>query len=102
MSVCNFQYFLQTSSHDKFSFNAIVSVVVPYSSVPQIYNVLYPINLQYLAKTSADNTLPIKLPKCGTLLHYGNADVIRIFLLLSFGKTILFLLDLINFGPTLF
>lgn len=33
----------------------------------------------YLAKTSADKTQPIILPRCGTLLTYGSAEVTRIF-----------------------
>ncbi len=36
-----------------------------------------------LAKTSADKTQPIILPKWGTLFTYGNADVISIFSLES-------------------
>lgn len=35
--------------------------------------------IKYLAKTSADNTQPIILPRCGTLLTYGSAEVTRIF-----------------------
>jgi hypothetical protein len=33
-----------------------------------------------LANTSAERTQPITLPKCGTLLTYGSADVMRTFL----------------------
>lgn len=36
-------------------------------------------SISYLAKTSADRTHPIMLPKCGTLLTYGRAEVIKIF-----------------------
>jgi len=32
-----------------------------------------------LAKISAERTQPIIFPKCGTLLTYGRADVIKIF-----------------------
>lgn len=34
----------------------------------------------YLANMSADKTQPIILPKCGTLLTYGKAEVISTFL----------------------
>ena len=40
----------------------------------------------YREKTSAESTLPIMLPKCGTLLTYGKADVMRMFLLPSSGR----------------
>lgn len=45
------------------SAKALFSVVVPYSSVPQMYKVrLLRVRL-YLAKTSADIVEPIRLPK---------------------------------------
>lgn len=69
-----------------FSYNAFTSVAVPYSSVPHTYNVLYPLNLEYLAKVSALNTHPIIFPKWGTLLTYGNALVINTFLLSFYGN----------------
>ena len=40
-----------------------------------------------LAKTSAESTQPTMLPKCGTLLTYGKADVINIFLSPLTGST---------------
>lgn len=35
--------------------------------------------LEYLAKTSAERTQPIRFPRCGTLFTYGRADVISTF-----------------------
>jgi len=64
---------------------ALNSVVVPCSSVPQIYIVLYPRNLQYLVYASALKTQPISVPRCGKLLQYGSALVTKIFLLPSSG-----------------
>lgn len=46
----------QISLGEQFSSIALVSVAVPYSSVPHIYIALYPLNRQYLAYTSALKT----------------------------------------------
>lgn len=48
-----------------------------------------PLALAYLANVSADKTLPITLPKCGTLFTYGSALVIRIFRSPSLGRIFL-------------
>ena len=47
---------------------------------------LYFINLQNLAYTSALKTQPIILPKWGILFQYGNAEVINIFFYPTLGK----------------
>lgn len=64
---------------DRPSSKAFVSVAVPYSSVPQMNKVLLLQRREYLANTSADRTQPIMLPRCGTLLTYGKAEVINTF-----------------------
>ena len=40
-------------------------------------NKLIRLNENYLAKTSALRTAPMIFPKCGTLLTYGRAEVIK-------------------------
>lgn len=46
-----------------FSAMALVSVAVPYSSVPHTYNVTLPQRRENRAKMSADRTQPMMLPK---------------------------------------
>lgn len=70
---------LQISRGVMWSACARVSVAVPYSSVPHTYSVFSPRCRQNRANTSALSTQPIRLPRCGTLFTYGNADVIRMF-----------------------
>lgn len=64
------------------------SVAVPYSSVPHMNNTFYPIRRLKRATTSADSNAPMMLPRWGTLLTYGRAEVISVFLLVGVGRTL--------------
>ena len=49
-------------------------------TVPHTKSVTSPLSLENLANASADSTQPMMLPRWGTLLTYGSAEVMRTFL----------------------
>ena len=46
-------------------------------TVPHTKSVTSPLSLENLANASADSTQPMMLPRWGTLLTYGSAEVMR-------------------------
>ena len=54
--------------------------------MPHTKSVTSPLSLENLANASADSTQPMMFPRCGTLLTYGSAEVMRTFLRPGRGK----------------